>query len=102
VGRLRILLVHSGDSGTIELALRIPQRIGSLVLAVTTPGGGVWNNLPPWKGVSSLARLTITSDPVQAASTVLEMLFPKEWLDAQSEQTPGKTNRVLQTEVDDS
>lgn len=100
MGRSRIiLLVHSGDSGTTELALRIPQRIGSLVLAVTTPGGGVWNNLPPWKGVNSLARLTITMDPVQAAPTVLAMLFPEEWLAAQSEEAPGKTNRELQTEV---
>jgi len=41
----------------------------------------------------------VTSDPVQAAPTVLAMLFPDEWLDAQSEEAPGKTNRVLQTEV---
>lgn len=37
--------------GMIELALRIPERIGSLTLAVTTPGGRVWNNLPPVRGV---------------------------------------------------
>lgn len=79
--------------------MRIPQRIGSLVLAVTTPGGRIWNNLPPWKGVSSLARLTFTREPVQAAPTALSMLFPEEWLDAQSEEAPGKTNRAVQTEV---
>jgi len=44
----------------------------------------------------------VTSDPVQAVPTVLEMLFPCEWLDAQSEEAPGKTNRALQTEVGDS
>lgn len=31
----------------VELAWRIPERIGSLVLAVTTPGGWFWNNIPP-------------------------------------------------------
>lgn len=30
-----------------ELATRIPERIVSLVLGVTTPGGPIWNNFPP-------------------------------------------------------
>lgn len=40
-----------------ELALRIPERIISLTLAVTTAGGylPVWNNLPP---VSTLLKFT--------------------------------------------
>jgi hypothetical protein len=29
-----------------ELAYRIPQNIASLTLAVTTPGGNPWSNLP--------------------------------------------------------
>lgn len=29
-----------------ELAARIPDRLTSLTLAVTTPGGRPWNNLP--------------------------------------------------------
>ena len=35
----------------IELAHRIPKRIASLVLAVTTPGGHFWNNFPPVRSV---------------------------------------------------
>ena len=31
----------------IELAYRIPNRISSLFLAVTTPGEHIWNNFPP-------------------------------------------------------
>ena len=31
----------------VELAYRIPNRILSLLLAVTTPGGHIWNNFPP-------------------------------------------------------
>lgn len=30
-----------------EVAFLIPERIASLTLGVTTPGGHVWNNLPP-------------------------------------------------------
>ena len=32
---------------TLELASAIPERIVSLSLVVTTPGGYFWNNLPP-------------------------------------------------------
>ncbi|KXN93319.1 Putative aminoacrylate hydrolase RutD [Leucoagaricus sp. SymC.cos] len=81
-----------------ELALLIPQRIGSLVLAVTTPGGRPWNNLPPWKGVTSLARLMFIADPLKKAPIVMSMLFPDEWLEEQDEDTPGQTNRAVQTE----
>ena len=31
----------------IELAYRISNRISSLFLAVTTPGGPIWGNFPP-------------------------------------------------------
>jgi hypothetical protein len=31
----------------IELAYRISNRISSLFLAVTTPGGHIWGNFPP-------------------------------------------------------
>ena len=30
----------------IELACRIPNRISSLLLAATSPGGPVWRNIP--------------------------------------------------------
>ncbi|KAF9443632.1 alpha/beta-hydrolase [Macrolepiota fuliginosa MF-IS2] len=82
-----------------ELALRIPERIGSLVLAVTTPGGRPWNNLPPWKGVSCLTRLLFTPDPVKKAPLVGDMLFPREWLEKPNEDEPGKTNRQVQSET---
>ena len=31
----------------IELAYRIPNRISSLLLAVTTPGGSIWDRYSP-------------------------------------------------------
>ena len=38
----------------IELAYRIPNRISSLFLAVTTPGGRIWENFPPVRVPSPL------------------------------------------------
>ena len=102
----------------IELAYRIPNRISSLLLAVTTPGGYIWENFPPvsvrppcpnilklkhdpqWKGLFSLAKLTFTPDPVAKVPTILGMLFPSEWLDSKAENDDkGRTNRQVQGEV---
>ncbi|KAG6841335.1 hypothetical protein C0991_012160 [Blastosporella zonata] len=83
-----------------ELASRIPNRIASLTLIVTTPGGRPWNNLPPWAGVTTLARLIFTADPAQKAALVADMLFPKSWLDLKAEDdAAGRTNRQVQIEV---
>ena len=43
------------EAAYIELAYRIPNRISSLLLAATTPGGFICNNLPPVR-CSSLVR----------------------------------------------
>lgn len=37
---------------TAELATRIPERIASLTLAVTTPGGPIYGNFPPVSAAS--------------------------------------------------
>lgn len=37
--------INSRDAS--ELATRIPERIASLTLGVTTPGGHPWTNFPP-------------------------------------------------------
>ncbi|KAJ7246380.1 alpha/beta-hydrolase [Mycena rebaudengoi] len=53
-----------------ELALRIPNRIASLTLCVTTPGG-----------MKFLATLLMTKEPEKKAPTVMKMLYPSVWLD---------------------
>jgi pimeloyl-ACP methyl ester carboxylesterase len=52
VGRLTISFLS-------ELAYRIPDRIASLVLAVTTPGGSWWNNFPPVRVVHARLHISI-------------------------------------------
>jgi len=82
-----------------ELAYRIPERIISLTLGVTTPGGRPWSNFPPWKGVISLTRLTFLSDPAQKMPIILDMVYYAPWLDEKAENDPaGRTNRVVETE----
>ncbi|KAF5331672.1 hypothetical protein D9611_007611 [Ephemerocybe angulata] len=46
---LNVVGVSLGGMIAQEVAYRIPGRIQSHVLSVTTPGGHVWNNLPPRK-----------------------------------------------------
>jgi len=83
-----------------ELAYRIPNRILSLFLAVTTPGGPIWGNFSPWEGICSLTKLTFTPDPVAKIPTVLGMLFTSKWLDSKAENDDkGRTNRQIQSEV---
>ena len=99
-----------------ELASRIPQRIASLTLAVTTPGGRPWNNFPPvraaleqkenvlterqWAGLKTLTRLVFIADPAKKVPLVMDMLYPAKWLAEHDEDDPqGRTNRDVQSEV---
>ncbi|KAI5124320.1 hypothetical protein M0805_008927 [Coniferiporia weirii] len=96
---LHIVGTSLGGMIAMELASRIPSRIVSLTLTVTTAGGWAWSNLPPWKGFSSLARLLTLSDPVQKVPIILDMVFPETWLSAKAEGDPqNRSNREIQVE----
>ncbi|KAJ7128871.1 alpha/beta-hydrolase [Mycena filopes] len=84
-----------------ELALRIPDRIASLTLCVTTPGSRLpWQNLPPFEGLKALTTLLLTKKPEDKVPTVLGMLYPPSWLDAPAtDDEQGRTNREVQTEL---
>ncbi|KAH0587043.1 hypothetical protein H2248_005864 [Termitomyces sp. 'cryptogamus'] len=96
---LHVVGISLGGMIAQELATRIPNRIASLVLAVTTPGGRLWNNFPPWSGLASLARLMFIQDPAKKAGIISQMLFPKSWLDLKAEDdSAGRTNYQVQNE----
>ncbi|KAF8960213.1 Alpha/Beta hydrolase protein [Flammula alnicola] len=108
---LNVVGISLGGMIAQELAYRIPGRISSLVLAVTTPGGHIWGNFPPKKGILSLTKLLFTPDPAKKVPTVLDMLFPAEWLREKAKSDPhaefngnteandqGKTNSDVQAE----
>ncbi|THV04314.1 alpha/beta-hydrolase [Dendrothele bispora CBS 962.96] len=99
-GKHELHLAGTSFGGMIvqEVASRIPDRIASLVLAVTTPGSRhVWNNLPPWKGIKFLLRIAIASSLEQKVAVVMEMLFPMSWLAQIDENdTAKRTNREVQ------
>ncbi|KAF5391757.1 hypothetical protein D9757_001717 [Collybiopsis confluens] len=94
-----------------ELASRIPERIISLTLGVTTPGGSFWTNFPPWKGLKALlrqvltydvrlisvlraVRMTFLKDPADRIPILLDILYTSSWLDEKAVDDPqGRTNR---------
>jgi len=96
---LHVVGISLGGMIAQELATRIPDRISSLSLCVTTAGGKPWTNLPPWVGFFSLGRLMTIADPVRKIHVILPMVFPVEWLDEKAESDPNRTNREVQKEA---
>ncbi|QRV75422.1 alpha/beta hydrolase family protein [Ceratobasidium sp. AG-Ba] len=97
--QVHVVGVSMGGMVAQELATRIPQRIASMLLAVTSAGGHVWNNFPPWNGVSTLAKLTFTKDPATKVRMIMDMVFPLAWLAEPSSSDPTITNREAQTRL---
>ncbi|KAF8666608.1 Serine aminopeptidase, S33 [Rhizoctonia solani] len=97
--QLHVVGISMGGMVAQELATRIPRRIVSLVLAVTSAGGHIWNNFPPWKGVSTLTRLTFVKDPAVKVQMIMDMVFPLSWLAGPSAADPKITNREAQTRL---
>ncbi|CAE6502177.1 unnamed protein product [Rhizoctonia solani] len=97
--QLHVVGVSMGGMVAQELATRIPQRIASLVLSVTSAGGHIWENFPPWSGVWTLIMLIFTKDIAAKARMVMEMVLPHSWLAEPSSTDPKITNREAQTRL---
>ncbi|KAG8884185.1 hypothetical protein FRB97_004964 [Tulasnella sp. 331] len=67
---------------SLELATLIAPHVASLSLIVTSAGGYFWNDIAPWNGVVSLARMTFIEKPEDNIPILLPMLYPQEFLDA--------------------
>jgi len=94
---LHIIGISMGGMIAQELAIRIPERIISMSLAVTTSGGFFWNNFPPVKGATSLAKLLTIKEPENKVPVILDMVFPTEWLEEKVDgDLQGRTNRQVQ------
>ncbi|KAJ3015216.1 hypothetical protein NUW54_g1103 [Trametes sanguinea] len=98
--QVHVVGVSLGGMIAQELAKKIPERIVSLTLVVTKPGRRQWFELAPLAGIKGLAKSMMISDPEQKIPIVLNMLFPKEWLDSKREGDPeGRTNWDLEFEA---
>ncbi|KAI0002146.1 alpha/beta-hydrolase [Russula compacta] len=83
-----------------ELAYRIPERLISLTLAVTTAGGLPWWNIPPWFGLRNLVMVQFIKDPKKRVPYLVEACFTASWLDTNAEDdAKGRTNREIQNEI---
>lgn len=98
---LHLVSISLGGMIALELVTRIPQRVISLMLSVTTAGSRLpWQNFSPWKGTSTLARMMLVKDPEVLTGMALDMIFPTEWLDSPSEgDEQGRTNREVTRRV---
>ncbi|KAH9842334.1 Alpha/Beta hydrolase protein [Rhodofomes roseus] len=94
---LHVVGISLGGMIALELATKIPERIVSLTLAVTRAKRTLRSAFPSIKGFTSLARLLVITDPEAKIPMVLDMLFPRHWLDAKAAEDPeSRTNRELQ------
>ncbi|KAI0933150.1 hypothetical protein AcV7_004707 [Taiwanofungus camphoratus] len=94
---LHIVGISLGGMIALELADKIPNRIVSLSLAVTRANRTPKSSLPSLKGIFSLARLLIITDPDTKIPIILDMVFPQSWLDALAPgDLRGWTNREVQ------
>ncbi|OJA19676.1 hypothetical protein AZE42_06952 [Rhizopogon vesiculosus] len=97
---VHVVGISLGGMIALELADRIPDRIISLSLIVTTAGGLFWQNMPSWKGSTALTRLLMTGDPEVKVPIIMDMLFPQEWLVAKATDDPeGRTNLEVQSAI---
>lgn len=95
---VHVVGISMGGMIAQELADRIPDRITSLSLIVTTAGGQFWQNVPPWKGSTALTRLLLTGDPDVKVPIVMNMLYPQPWLAEKAKDDPeGRTNLEVQS-----
>ncbi|KAI0664971.1 alpha/beta-hydrolase [Cubamyces menziesii] len=98
--QIHVVGVSLGGMIAQELACKIPERLASLTLVVTKPGGRRFFELPPYPGLKGLARTMMISEPEKKIPIVLEMLFPKDWLDSKREDdVEGRTNREVEAEA---
>jgi len=94
---LHVVGISLGGMIALELATKVPERIVSLALAVTRAQRTIRSAFPSVKGVTTLARLLVISDPEAKIPMTLGMLFPQHWLSAKAEDDPqGRTNLELQ------
>ncbi|TBU66011.1 alpha/beta-hydrolase [Dichomitus squalens] len=98
--QVHVVGVSLGGMIAQELASRIPERIASLSLIVTKAGRRHWVDLPSYTGLRNLLRTMTIREPEKRIPHVLDMLFPRAWLDAKDPSDPqGRTNREIQEEA---
>ncbi|KAH9854067.1 alpha/beta-hydrolase [Lenzites betulinus] len=98
--QLHVVGISLGGMIAQELAFRIPERITSLTLVVTKPGGRRYIELPSLAGLKGIFALMLMPDPEKRLRVMMDTMYPQEWLERKSDTDPeGRTNREVQTEA---
>jgi pimeloyl-ACP methyl ester carboxylesterase len=96
VGWAQFHLVGVSMGGMISqrMSAIAPERILSLTLIATRPGGGFLNDLPTLSGISKFLSLRGETDKHARMPKALRLLFPEHFLDAvDPEDAQGRTFR---------
>jgi len=97
---VHVVGVSMGGMIAQHLAAQIPDRILSLSLCSTKPGGNDWMTAPPLSGIILYLQALLEQDPEKKLQATLRVVFPAAWLQETSQIDPSKTNmdiRVLIT-----
>ncbi|KAH9854070.1 alpha/beta-hydrolase [Lenzites betulinus] len=98
--QLHVMGISLGGMIAQELAFKIPERVVSLTLVVTQPGGRRYLELPSYAGMKGLLGLMVISDQEKKLRIIMDTIFPKEWLESKDDTDPeGRTNREVEAEA---
>ncbi|KAJ3110031.1 hypothetical protein HDU96_006973 [Phlyctochytrium bullatum] len=92
---VHVVGVSMGGMIAQELVLLAPEMFASVTLLSTHAGMA----LPPTSAVYNIPKILLIRDMQAKLGAMRDLLFPPEWLKAESKSAPGQTNEEAITKV---
>ncbi|KAL7414118.1 Alpha/Beta hydrolase protein [Mrakia frigida] len=96
---IHVVGVSLGGMVALELAFQKPTHLASLTICVSSSGHVFpLQNLPPWKGIKTIAQLIWTKPLEEKIRMLVEMQYPSKWL---NEIDPHSNRTNFETTVEE-